>query len=84
MNADIIFLLKKILSVVTENKNNEEYQKTLLRCRDKGVLDTADLIALFKNSERTIERWRNTGYLKYKKIDGRCYYKWADIMPMLD
>jgi len=68
---------------MSQNKNNEEYDNTFKKCHAKGLLDTSDIMALFKNSERTVERWRQYKILKFKKIKGRCYYKWVDILPLL-
>ena len=84
MNSEILFLLNKILAMISQNKTNLDYANTLAKCQAKGVLDTSDIMALFSNSERTVERWRNKKILKFKKIKGRCYYKWTDIFPLLD
>jgi len=84
MNSEILFLLNKILAMMTQNKNNQDYANLLEKFQAKGILDTSDIMMLFNNSERTVERWRNKKILKSKKIKGRCYYKWTDIFPLLD
>ena len=84
MNAEILFLLNKILAMISQNKTNLDYANTLAECKARGILDTSDIMLLFNNSERTIERWRKKNIIKFKKIKGRYYYKWTDIYTLLD
>ncbi|MBB6498482.1 helix-turn-helix domain-containing protein [Pedobacter cryoconitis] len=50
----------------------------------KDLLDINDLKLLFRITERTILRWRDSGKLKFIRIVGCIYFKWEDIVPLLE
>jgi hypothetical protein len=43
------------------------------------LLDNQDLCLLLKTSKRTLQRYRKTGTLPHYSIEGKVYYKLADI-----
>lgn len=78
MNTDVVMKLEAVLkSLLQLKENNGRHNKT------KELLDTADLKLLFSNSERTIQRWRKEGKLKFVNIAGSIYYHFEDVMLLL-
>lgn len=47
-------------------------------------LDNADVREMLHVSTRTLQRLRMTGMLRYSKVNGKIYYRLADINKMLE
>lgn len=54
------------------------------KSKKKDLLDTADLVALFHKSARTIARWRKAGILEGNKIGKTYYYHLEDIRILIE
>lgn len=46
-------------------------------------LDKQDVLQLLHISARTLQNWRTNGVLPYYKVEGKIWYKKADIEQML-
>jgi len=80
MNEDHV--KKLVLETVLQINSIQQGDNTIAALSKKNLLNTADIIMLFKISERSVERWRKNGKLKFIKL-GRYYYLWDDILPLL-
>lgn len=47
------------------------------------IYNTKEVSILLKVSTRTIQRWRDSGVLKYSAIGTKFYYFHTDVMDML-
>ena len=48
------------------------------------ILDNADILKIFKISDRTAANWRKDGTLSYAAIKGKVYYRLSDVHKLLD
>ena len=80
MNEDHV--KKLVLETVLQINSIQQGDNTIAALSKKNLLNTADIIMLFKISERSVERWRKNGKLKFIKL-GRYNYLWDDILPLL-
>lgn len=57
-----------------ENLNNSKSQLS-----GEALLDNQDLCLLLKVSNRTLQRYRSTGILPYRRIQQKVYYLESDV-----
>ena len=50
---------------------------------DIGFIDNSELCRAMNISKKTAAAWRRNGLLRFTKIEGKFYYKLADIKDML-
>ncbi len=50
---------------------------------EPDLLDNADMKILFKVTDKTLYRWRKSGYLPYYKMGGKFYYSKKILMATL-
>ncbi|MCX2483746.1 hypothetical protein [Pedobacter sp. MR2016-24] len=84
MNEEILDVMKQILDVMIYTKQLDKYDLLVMEISKKPLLDTADVMLLFQNSERTIARWRADGIIDYTDVNGSCYYKFTELLPLLN
>jgi DNA-binding transcriptional MerR regulator len=80
-NEDFIKWMEKLGSKLSEIGQDI---KTMMNTTDilennEKILDNQDLCFLLKVSKRTLQRYRDKGYLPYFKVEERVYYKASDI-----
>jgi len=83
MNEEILNVMKQILEAIIYTKQLDKYDLLVMEMSKKPLLDTADLMLLFQNSERTISRWRTEGVVEFAKVNGSSYYKFTELLPLL-
>ena len=83
MNEEILIVMKQILDAIIYTKQLDKYDLLVMEMSKKPLLDTADMMILFQNSERSISRWRTDGIVEFTNVNGSCYYKFAELLPLL-
>jgi len=48
------------------------------------ILDDVDLREQLKVSARTLALWRSTNLIKYSKVNGKIYYKYSDVLELIE
>lgn len=56
----------------------------LSRPANETILDDVDLRALLKVSKRTTATWRQNGLIKHSWLQGKCYYRYSDVLAAID
>lgn len=75
INQKLGDLLKQTKSVV------ETHQAI---CQDKKWLDTQEVCQLLGISKRTLQQYRDDGFLPYVQIEGKILYKESDVLKILE
>ena len=63
----------------TVNRKIDKLSNTENKINDEVLLDNQDLCLLLKVSKRTLQRFRSSGKLPYKRIGKKTYYLESDI-----
>lgn len=63
----------------TVNRKIEKLSNTENKINDEVLLDNQDLCLLLKVSKRTLQRFRSSGKLPYKRIGKKTYYLESDV-----
>jgi DNA-binding transcriptional MerR regulator len=61
------------------NKKIEKLNNTKNQLNGDTLLDNQDLCLLLKVSKRTLQRYRSSGLLPYKRIQQKTYYLESDV-----
>lgn len=61
------------------NKKIEKLNNTKNQLNGDNLLDNQDLCLLLKVSNRTLQRYRSSGILPYKRIQQKTYYLESDV-----
>ena len=61
------------------NKKIEKLNNTKNQLNGDTLLDNQDLCLLLKVSNRTLQRYRSSGILPYKRIQQKTYYLESDV-----
>jgi len=61
------------------NKKIEKLNNTKTQLNGDSLLDNQDLCLLLKVSKRTLQRYRSSGILPYKRIQQKTYYLESDV-----
>ena len=61
------------------NKKIEKLNNTKNQLNGDTLLDNQDLCLLLKISKRTLQRYRSSGILPYKRIQQKTYYLESDV-----
>lgn len=61
------------------NKKIEKLNNTKNQLNGDSLLDNQDLCLLLKVSNRTLQRYRSSGILPYKRIQQKIYYLESDV-----
>lgn len=56
----------------------------LSRPANEVLLDDVDLRAMLKVSKRTTATWRQKGLIRHSWLQGKCYYKYSDVLAAVD
>lgn len=51
---------------------------------ENNIMDKQDVLQKMHISERTLQEWRREGMLPYYPIKNKFYYKYSDILLMLE
>ncbi|WP_299755391.1 helix-turn-helix domain-containing protein [uncultured Pontibacter sp.] len=70
-------LFQKLEELQTTLKQQEQQQL------NKRWLDNEQLIALLKVSKRTLQNWRDCGYISFSQIGHKIYYQYSEVEAML-
>ena len=63
----------------TVNRKIDKLSNTENKINDEVLLDNQDLCLLLKVSKRTLQRFRSSGKLPYKRIGKKTYYLESDV-----
>ena len=61
------------------DKKLERLNNTKSQINGENLLDNQDLCLLLKISNRTLQRYRSSGILPYRRIQQKVYYLEADV-----
>jgi hypothetical protein len=78
-----IFLSQKQYQALLTRLDEINDDVTTLRLKSQpeaGYIDNHDLLILLQVTNRTVQRWRKSGRLPYKKLGGKFFYKVAVIL----
>jgi len=80
--VDIILSQKQYQALLTRlDEINDDVTTLRLKSQpEAGYIDNHDLLMLLQVTNRTVQRWRKSGRLPYKKLGGKFYYKAAVIL----
>jgi hypothetical protein len=70
-------LLDKLVELQATIKQQEEQ-----RLQNRW-LDNEQLISLLKVSKRTLQNWRDCGYISFSQIGHKIYYQYSEVEAML-
>lgn len=62
----------------------QEIRNTNQEASSLWVLDTQQFTDLLSISKRTALNWRNKGVIPYSELGGKIYYKYSDIMKIME
>ena len=79
-NAGIDRILDRIDSLESRLVKPE---KTRYRINGEQLLDNQDLCFMLSISKRTLQRYRSSGKLKYRRIDQKTYYLESDVQDFI-
>lgn len=48
------------------------------------IYNTDQLLDLLQLSRRTLQKWRDTGIIKFSSIGSKFYYRHSDVLKMLN
>lgn len=65
------------------NRRLDKLLNTSNRLGNEGLLDNQDLCLLLKVSKRTLQRYRASGNLPFKRIGQKTYYLESDVHQFL-
>ena len=73
------------LEILKEVKeiNGKQPDNTKEVITDIGFIDNSHLCRAMNISKKTAAKWRRSNVLRFSKIEGKFYYKLADIKDML-
>lgn len=74
------FWMKRIMQrfdILSDQMNLNVRDRMVLD--DEELLDNQDVLHTLKISQRTLQRYRSSGKLKYFTISGKLYYKLSDV-----
>jgi hypothetical protein len=67
----------------TVNRKIDKLSNTENKIIDEVLLDNQDLCLLLKVSKRTLQRFRSSGKLPYKRIGKKTYYHESDVYEFI-
>jgi hypothetical protein len=74
---------EKIRSDISEVK--EQLQKiSNLKLKQEQWISTEEAMKILKVSRRQLQKLRDNGILKFSKVVGKIYFKYTDIIDMLE
>lgn len=81
-------IIKSLLLLSGELKEVKVHMELLHKTRvehfKEAWVDGADAMEILKMSRRTLSKLRNSGELPFSQINGKLYYKLADIETLLE
>jgi Helix-turn-helix domain len=82
---DLLFSLKQYQAVIKrlDEINEDVTSIKLMSGPGTGYLDNFELMKLLHVTRRTLQRWRKSGRLPYKKIGVQYYYKADELLDSI-
>lgn len=74
----------RIKQLIMQLNKGKHTQHTAIALLDKTALDSSDVMTILSNSRRTMARLRKSKILVFTDLQGRYYYLWKDILPLLE
>lgn len=62
----------------------EDQSNSITQTIQKEWIDSQEVCLLLNISKRTLQNYRDTGKIPYSSVDGKMYYKYRDIMDILE
>ena len=66
------------------NRKIDKLTNTENKINDELLLDNQDLCLLLKVSKRTLQRFRSSGKLPYKRLGKKTYYMESDVHEFIE
>jgi hypothetical protein len=66
-----------------ETKMNEKGKKVRYTVDGETLLDNQDLCFMLNVNKRTLQRFRSSGFLPYKRINQKLYYLESDVLKFI-
>ena len=84
-NNEFMSEVELLSGIYTEVKqiNQKQPDRTKEVITDIGFIDNSQLCLSLNISKKTAAKWRRSNVLRFTKIEGKFYYKLADIKEML-
>ena len=79
--------LRKLNHVLAEMNNHLKHIETVLHNpskADNGWLDPQDVCRRLRISKRTLDHYREMGFLPYSKLGGKVFYREKDLNEYLE
>ena len=77
--------MQKIRGMKLNNKNLDEISRQNMGSEVvEPIYNTDQLLDLLKLSRKTLQKWRDTGVIKFSSIGSKFYYRHSDVIAMLN
>jgi hypothetical protein len=84
-NNDFYSWIQRILDKLKEIEDKlDEKKKVRHKIDGETLLDNQDLCFMLNISKRTLQRFRSSGFLPYKRISQKLYYLESDVLKFID
>lgn len=84
METTIVQKLDVMLASMLKLETSEERRKILEEMVKKPIITNVEFSILFSIHPRSCLRWRKKAGVPYIKIEGRIYYMWTSLLPLLE
>jgi hypothetical protein len=74
----------QIQTIIDRLTQIERYLKESRVTLEDPIYDTDTVLEILKISRRTLQNWRDNGWIEYSAINGKFYYKQSAIDKMLN
>jgi hypothetical protein len=83
-NDDFYSWIQRILDKLKEIEDKlGEKEKVRHKIDGETLLDNQDLCFMLSISKRTLQRFRTSGFLPYKRINQKLYYLESDVLQFI-
>lgn len=80
--VDLILALSQEIKYI--NAHLQQFKKTRIESFKEAWIDGQDIMQLLHISKRTLQSLRDEGTLPYSRLNGKFYYKVADVEQLLE
>jgi hypothetical protein len=79
-----VILTKEQYTLMVESIKEINIKLRKLTTKNKKYIDNQELLQMLKISKRTLQYWRDSGFIGYSKVGNKFYYKLSDIESILE
>lgn len=70
--------------IIARLDNLEKAVKEKQKSPSELIFDSQEFLQVMNISKRTAQTWRNERLIAYSQIEGKIYYKYSDIVEMIN